>query len=81
MVKPLFETLTEKYNLVLEKGRQFFEPTIADEYEANYLEIPNGSPVLLIENITILDSGRPVVFSKAIMRGDRIRYYAEVSFH
>lgn len=77
IVRPLFEILTEKYGLVLERGNQFFEPTIADEYEAQALEISKGSPVLLIENITISDSDRKIVYSKAIMRGDRVRYYVE----
>jgi DNA-binding GntR family transcriptional regulator len=35
--------------------------------------------VLLLQNITYAVGDRPVVFSKAIMRGDRVRYYVELT--
>jgi GntR family transcriptional regulator len=77
----LYEILTTRYGVVLQREKQFFEPTVADEYEAQILGIPKGTPVLLLQNITYAVGDRPVVFSKAIMRGDRVRYYVELTTH
>ncbi len=79
IARPLYEILTTRYGVVLQREKQFFEPTIADEYEAQILGIPKGTPVLLLQNITYAVGDRPVVFSKAIMRGDRVRYYVELT--
>jgi GntR family transcriptional regulator len=79
ITRPLYDILTNQYGVVLQRGKQFFEPTIADEYEAHTLDIPRGAPVLLLQNITYAVGDQPVVFSKAIMRGDRVRYYVELT--
>ena len=79
IARPLYDILTARYGIVLQRQKQFFEPTIADEYEAQILGIPKGSPVLLLQNITYAAGDRPVVISKAIMRGDRVRYYVELT--
>lgn len=76
---PLYDVLRNRYGIVLQRARQFFEPTVADEYEAQELGILRAAPVLLLENTTYAPGDRPVVFSKAIMRGDRVRYYVELS--
>ena len=55
------------------------EPVVADQYEAGVLQIAKGAPALLLQNIAYAADGRAVVLSKAIMRGDRVRYYAELS--
>ena len=81
IARPLYEILTTRYGVVLQREKQFFEPTVADEYEAQILGIPKGAPVLLLQNITYAVGDRPVVFSKAIMRGDRVRYYVELTTH
>lgn len=79
IAQPLYDTLTNRYGIVLLRQRRFFEPTVADEYEARILGIPEGSPVLLLQNITYAAGDRPVVVSKAIMRGDRVRYYVQMT--
>jgi GntR family transcriptional regulator len=79
MGAPLYKLLQEHYGVTLARSKQFFEPTVADEFEAQILGIAVNAPVLLIENITYTNTDRPVVFSKAIMRGDRVRYYLELN--
>lgn len=76
---PLYTILSSHYGVPIVRARQFFEPTIADDYEAHVLKIAKGAPVLLVQNITYSTSDCPVVLSKAIMRGDRVRYYVELS--
>ena len=70
---PLYTILTSRYGIPLVCATQFFEPTVADDYEAGELRIKPGAPALLIQNITYTAGERPVVLSKAIMRGDRVR--------
>lgn len=79
MSMPLYTILSTCYDITLARAKQFFEPVVTDEYEAQKLDIPNGSPALLIQNITYSSENRPIVLSKAIMRGDRVRYYVELS--
>jgi GntR family transcriptional regulator len=76
---PLYDILQKRYGVVLVRARQFFEPAVADEYEGPMLTIPTGAPVLLVENVTYTVGDQPVVHSRAIMRGDRVRYYVELS--
>jgi GntR family transcriptional regulator len=79
VAQPLYDILTTRCGIILQRQKRFFEPTLADEYEAQILGIPEGSPVLLLQNITYTAGDRPVVISKAIMRGDRVRYYVELT--
>jgi GntR family transcriptional regulator len=76
---PLYTILESRCKLPLVRAKQFFEPVVADEYEAHMLVIPKGAPALLLQNITFTTGDRPVVLSKAIMRGDRVRYFVELS--
>ena len=79
ILTPLYTILSTCYEITLLKAKQFFEPVVTDEYESQKLGLPKGAPALLIQNITYDIRNRPVVLSKAIMRGDRVRYYVELS--
>jgi GntR family transcriptional regulator len=76
---PLYKILKDHYGVTLLRSKQFFEPTVANEIEAQVLEIRKEAPVLLIQNVSYAIGNRPVVFSKAVMRGDRVRYYVELN--
>jgi GntR family transcriptional regulator len=71
--------MTSRYGIPLVRAKQSFEPAVADDYEAEILAIKAGAPVLLLHNVTYSDRDRPVVQSKDMMRGDRVRYYVELS--
>lgn len=75
---PLYIILETICGLHLTRAKQFLEPVVADDYEAQVLKIETGAPVLLVQNTTYAAGNRPVVLSKAIIRGDRVRYYAEL---
>lgn len=76
---PLYTLLSTHYGIPVVRAKQFFEPTVADDYEAHELKIAKGAPVLLVQNIAYSSGDRPAVLSKAIMRGDRVRYFVELS--
>ena len=61
------------------RAKQFFEPALADDFEARMLQVPYGAPVLLVQNTTYTTDDQPVVLAKAIIRGDRVRYYVELN--
>lgn len=48
------------------------EAVPADAHSAALLQVPDGTPVLLLERLTHLDDGRPVDLEYIRMRGDRI---------
>ena len=76
---PLYTLMSGHYGVRLLRARQFFEPAIADPYEAEILGIQPGAPVLFLQNMTYSQGNRPVVLSRAIMRGDRVRYLVELN--
>lgn len=77
----LYAILQNDYGLLLVRARQSFEAVVADAYEAEMLAIAPGGPLLLLQNITYAAGDLPAVFSKAVLRGDRLRYYADLSAH
>lgn len=78
MAAPLYTILSHRYRVALQGAKQFFEPVIVDEYEARMLQVSRGAPALLLQNVTYAVGSRPIMLSKAIMRGDRVRYYVEL---
>ncbi len=68
----LFTVLTERYGLVFDDGEQVVEAGIADASDAELLEVPTGSAVLLYSR-RALSAGRPVEYAVATYRGDRYK--------
>jgi GntR family transcriptional regulator len=80
MSASLYTLLKTHYGVGLVASRQIFEPSVANDFESGILGIGRHAPVLLLENTAYArgESGHtPVVYSKAVMRGDRVRYYVE----
>jgi GntR family transcriptional regulator len=75
----LYQLLGGRYGINLVHSKHYFEPTVANEFEAGVLGIDNKAPMLLLETITYTSGDHPIVFSKAVMRGDRVRYYVELT--
>ncbi|MBK7470158.1 MAG: GntR family transcriptional regulator [Burkholderiales bacterium] len=66
--------LEQRYGLVYLRAEEFLEPVIADDFVAQHLEVPEGSPVFLVERHSFLVGDKPGEFRQAYMRGDRYRY-------
>lgn len=77
--KSLYAILQNDCGLLLIRARQSFEAVVADAFEAEMLAIAPGAPLLLLQNTTYTAGDVPAVFSKAVLRGDRLRYYADLS--
>jgi GntR family transcriptional regulator len=71
---PLYTLLAQRYALVFLRAEEFLEPVIADEFVAQTLQVPVGTPVFMVERHSFLVGDRPGEFRQAYMRGDRYRY-------
>ncbi len=78
----LYHFITEKYGVPLVKARETLEPVIINDKEAHNLAVEAGAPGLLLELIAYTEGEEPVEYTKAIVRGDRCKYYIEMAgFH
>ncbi len=75
----LYHFITEKYGVTLVKARETIEPVIISDKEAHNLAVEAGAPGLLLELIAYTEGGEPVEYTKAIVRGDRCKYYIEMA--
>jgi GntR family transcriptional regulator len=75
----LYDLLEKKYGITVSKAIEVFEPVLAREEESNYLEVEIGSPSLLLDRTAFDLKGSPVEFCRSIVRGDRCRFYTELS--
>lgn len=75
----LYGFLKQVYGVAIHHAEQTLEPTIARQSEADMLSIKVNSPTMLVRVLASDKDGRPVEFSKAVVRGDRCRYYFRVT--
>lgn len=75
----LVQLLRGKYGLRVAAVKGWFEPVLVNEYEATHLGVERGSPAMLYQRVRSDASGRPVLLTRNIIRGDmcRITFQAE----
>ncbi|MDH3675713.1 MAG: GntR family transcriptional regulator [Anaerolineae bacterium] len=76
--RPLYEILEASYGLRLATATRTLEASLADEYEAKLLQIPEGSPIHFMHSLAFLDDGRPIEYARLRFRGERSRITFEV---
>lgn len=69
----LYSLLELRYGYRLHSARQTIEATAANSYESALLDVEEGSPMLLLEGVTLADGGWPIEWFKAIYRADRVK--------
>ncbi|HKX66594.1 MAG TPA: GntR family transcriptional regulator [Intrasporangium sp.] len=77
----LFGTLASRYGLHIATGRRTFSATAADAPTAELLEVPVGSPLQHLEQVTYLASGSPIEYSDVWIRSDRLRVTSILTRH
>lgn len=70
----LYRILNEKYSINLVKQRQEISMGYASVEDSGYLEIKEGSAILVSRGITLNDKEEPVEYSVAFTRGDRCTF-------
>src|SRR5579883_1842980 len=75
-----YRLLRERFDVVVADAVQTIEPTVTNPDQADLLDVPVYSPVLLIERTTRDVTGRIVEFARSIYRGDRYRVTSKLRF-
>lgn len=73
----MYEMLKEEYGIALMRAKLFIEPTVLTTRQARLLHAKMGLPAMLWQRITYTTGERPVELYKALVRGDRFKYYLE----
>jgi GntR family transcriptional regulator len=61
------------------RARQSLEPIVAGEAESQLLDVPIGSPLMLVERTAWDRHDRAVEHARDLYRGDRSRFVTELS--
>ncbi len=68
----LYEELERRSGVPIEEAEETYIVGSADAEAARNLDVPPGTPVLIVERVA-WEGGRPVEFTRSVMRGDRYR--------
>lgn len=75
----LTDILVEKYHVNLTQVSAYVEPTIINAKYAELLQIKEGLPALVMDRVIFQEGNLPAFYSHALIRGDRCRYYFNVT--
>lgn len=75
MQRSLYEYIEGEKGLIIGEGRQSIEAISADKQTASLLDVPMGSPILLIERVTTLKNGTPFEYVRSHYAGSRFKFY------
>lgn len=76
--RSLYEYLESEYGIVIVKGRRTIEAVLANDVEAELLDIEPRAPLILLDSVSFLENGRPIEYYHAVHRGDRSRFEVEL---
>lgn len=74
----LYDLLEEKYGVAITIGEATIEACLADEMDAELLDVGVGAAVLSITWRSYSENGTPVEYSEATFRGDSYRYIVKL---
>jgi GntR family transcriptional regulator len=74
----LYEYLENEHGLFIASGKRFLEAVVANQLEAELLQVDEGSPLLLLNSVGYLEDGRAMEYFHAVHRGDRSRFETEL---
>ena len=74
----LYAYLESEHGLFVSSGRRFLEAVVANQVEAEQLQVDIGSPLLLLDSVSYLADGTPMEYFHALHRGDRSRFETEL---
>lgn len=73
------DVLLMKYHTSFSRIDAFVEPTIIDESHSMLLETKMGTPAMVMDRVLFDEKNIPTVYSHAYIRGDRCRYYFNIT--
>jgi GntR family transcriptional regulator len=78
---PLAWILTNKLDITIRKAVQTVEPVVADIDAATLLEVPIGTPLLLVERDFLGRDDKPIFYTCQYFRGDRYKFSATLHWN
>lgn len=75
----IYAVLKEKFGLYPTEADETLEVTLASPDEADMLQIPVGSPLLLNERLSWTQNRQAFEFVRILYRGDRYKYYVRLT--
>jgi GntR family transcriptional regulator len=75
----LYDLMRAAYSLGPVRAVERLEPVLARAHEAAALEVPEGSPLMLVERTAFAADGTAVEFAHDRHRGDRARFSIEIA--
>jgi GntR family transcriptional regulator len=74
----LYELLHSRYGLQPSSARETYSAVSVDPMPSELLRVPPGSPVLAVERVTYLATGKPFEFVQSLIRSDRYSIILEL---
>lgn len=70
----LYDTLSNEYHLAITRIAHTVSAVVADDFQAQLLEVNPGDPLLLVKTIAFLDSGQIIEFTNSYYRADKYEF-------
>lgn len=75
----LSEILVERYHASMGRIAAYVEPTLINEKYAKLLNLEEKQAALVMDRVIFGENNKPLFYSYAVIRGDRCRYYFNVT--
>lgn len=76
--RSLYEFLEKEGGIFITRGRRYIEAVLANETEADLLEVEPGAPLMMLDSVSYSASGQPIEYYHALHRGDRSRFEVDL---
>lgn len=77
--RSVYEIAEMEYGIIAGTAQQSLEPVVATAYEAEWLGIEVGTPLMLERRLAFDQEKRPFEYGHDLYRGDRFRFITEVA--
>lgn len=72
--RTIYSILEQDYGIPVVSGEYTIAAALADETQADLLDVPSGSPLLVFDRTSFTASDKPVYYQKRFYRADRVQY-------
>jgi GntR family transcriptional regulator len=70
----IYQTIEHQYGLLIGYANQTIRPGVASKTQSVVMQVPYGSPILLVEGVAYLCDHTPIEYSRLYYRGDRYEF-------
>lgn len=76
--RSLYEYLESENGITIARGIRYIEAVLANDEEANLLNIEEGDPLVMLDSVSYTETGHVIEYFHALHRGDRSRFEVEL---